>query len=336
MLMRGAVSIMIFALALILVVRAASLNGAARILYSLQNEITGRDRKSAEKNVAGPEARRALSQLPNVVRFREVAGRGLLLDAWINDAGPYVFALDTGAGATIISERVAREARIAIYRNRTTSISGLSGVNNFAGQEASARSIAIGDLNNKLPAKGLVVVTGGLPLDVDGVLDPTEAYAPLGYVIDMPRNEISAFDPRTAPLRIGDVQAGGAIVAWLFDAGSRRPYITLTPGGGRALLDTGSSFGLGVSENAARALAIIVDAGRENISGVQDLGGGTISARRINPATVHIGSLVLQKVPTDLISGANSAAPILLGRDALRPFRLTFDPLNRLIEFAPE
>ncbi len=51
---------------------------------------------------------------------------------------------------------------------------------------------------------------------------------------------------------------------------------------------------------------------------------------------VFVGSLALRKVPTDLLSGASTASPILLGRDALRPFRLTFDPLNRLIEFAPQ
>ena len=36
-----------------------------------------------------------------------------------------------------------------------------------------------------------------------------------------------------------------------------------------------------------------------------------------------------------MISGASSDAPVLLGLNALRPFRLRFDPLHRLIEIAP-
>jgi hypothetical protein len=50
---------------------------------------------------------------------------------------------------------------------------------------------------------------------------------------------------------------------------------------------------------------------------------------------VSIGSLVLEKVPTDILIGAHEGAPVIIGRDALYPFRLTFDPASRLIEIAP-
>src|SRR5437762_3528378 len=56
----------------------------------------------------------ATHTLPAPVRFREEPGRGLLVRAWVNGAGPYTFALDTGAGGTIISERVAAEAKVGI------------------------------------------------------------------------------------------------------------------------------------------------------------------------------------------------------------------------------
>src|SRR5437868_813301 len=49
----------------------------------------------------------ATRTLPAPVRFREEPGRGLLVRTWVNGTGPYTFALDTGAGGTIISERVA-------------------------------------------------------------------------------------------------------------------------------------------------------------------------------------------------------------------------------------
>jgi hypothetical protein len=44
---------------------------------------------------------------------------------------------------------------------------------------------------------------------------------------------------------------------------------------------------------------------------------------------------VLRNIPTDVISGAPAETPALLGLNALRPFRMRFDPLHRLIEIAP-
>lgn len=339
--MRNAVSIMVFALALIIIQWAASMKGAAHFLRSLEQDYIARtikpdtrtrlerkDKQGNEKQLAGT--------LPTDVPFREVEGRGLLVDVWINDKGPYAFAVDTGAGATIISVRVARAAHLALYPNRNTNVGGLSGTHSFAGQEATARNLAIGSQTNQLPAIGLIIVAENLPPDIDGVLDPTEAYSPLGYVIDMPRSVLSAFDPRATPLRIGAASSDGAVVPWLSDSESHRPYVALAPSGQRALLDTGSGFGLALSERAAKSLGIFVNIRREASDGVYDIAGGSLLARRINPATVYIGSLALHKVPTDLLSGVDAAAPSLLGRDALRPFRLTFDPLNHLIEFAPE
>ena len=261
-----------------------------------------------------------------------------MASAWVNGAGEYTFAIDTGAGATILSERVALEARLSFNGNRA-SISGLSGVGAGAGREAVVRSLAIGDKDNFLPSKNptLVVVTAGLPPGIDGVLDPTESYWPLGYSINMPEGEISAFDPRVNPVRPGDAPPDGAVVPWLLDARTRRPFVMLDLGR-RALLDTGSGFGLAISESVARSSGIMFGETRDSRSSrsnVRDLGGGMIAARRVTPITVRIGSLTLRRIPTDLISGVDSGAPILLGREALQPFHITFDPANRLIKLAP-
>lgn len=271
--------------------------------------------------------------MPAPVRFREVEGRGLLARVWVNNSGPYNFAIDTGAGATIISRRVAAEARVALTGARSVALSGLSGVQGTQGREASTRTLAIGAPENLLPARGLAIVTDALPSDLDGVLDPAEAYHPFGFVINLPADTISAFDPRTAPLRGQPAPPGGAIVPWLSDGSSRRPFVMLDAGR-RALLDTGSGFGLAINETAARSFGIDATRGRER-AGVRDLGRGNVSARRVAPVTIQIGSLVLRRIPTDLLAGASSGAPILLGRDALRPFEITFDPLSRLIRLRP-
>jgi hypothetical protein len=50
---------------------------------------------------------------------------------------------------------------------------------------------------------------------------------------------------------------------------------------------------------------------------------------------VAIGALVLRGVPTDILSGIEKDAPTILGRDALYPFRISFDPTRRLIKIVP-
>jgi hypothetical protein len=280
-------------------------------------------------------ARSIIFELPRTVRFREESGRGLLVGAWVNGAGPYTFAIDTGAGATLLSRRVADEGRVALSGRRPLMIGGLSGAGAVPSYEANIRSLALGDSQNLLPSSGLVLVTERLAPGIDGVLDPVEAYGSLGFEIDIVRGEMTAFDPRRTPLRRGtaNLPPDGTIVSWLTDGQSRRPFVMLE-GGKRALLDTGSGFGLALTEEAARALGIIPGRGRQR-GDVRDLSGGSIPAHRIAPTTVRLGAMVLRGIPTDLLASARAGSPILLGRDALRPFRLSFDPLSRLIRIVP-
>ena len=272
--------------------------------------------------------------LPATATFRESDRRGLIVRAWVNGTGPYDFAVDTGAGATILSPRVAGEARVEVEAGgRGIEVGGLSGQTVRGGQRAFPRTLSVGSRENVLPGRGLFIVAPGLPEDVDGVLDPVESYAPHGFVVDMPAGELRAFDPRATPVRTADAPPGGAVVRWLTDGSSGRPYVMLAEGR-RALLDTGSGFGLAVDEAAARALGIIPSGGGRRRES-RDLAGGEIASRRVDAATVSVGPLVLRRVPTDLLVRAEKGAPVILGREALRPFRLTFDPLHRLIMLDP-
>ncbi|HYG79981.1 MAG TPA: aspartyl protease family protein [Pyrinomonadaceae bacterium] len=274
------------------------------------------------------------SVLPRPVRFREEDGRGLLARAWVNGQGPYTFAIDTGAGGSLLSRRVAAEAGVRETGGRPVWIGGLSGAGSVAGRNAVVRSLALGDEQNVIQSDGRFVVTERLAPGVDGVVDPAEAYGSLGFEIDLARGQMTAFDPRQTPLRRNEnLPPDGTVVQWLTDGQSRRPFVMLE-GGRRALLDTGSGFGLAVTADAARALGIMPGRGRQH-GDVRDLGGGSITAHRIPPATVRVGSLVLRGIPTDLLTTARAGSPVLLGRDALRPFRLTFDPVNRLIRIVP-
>jgi predicted aspartyl protease len=306
---------LLFAVLLILttVGRAASSGAALSVAQNTRQRVNGR------AAVAEPT-------VPRPASFREVSGRGLIVRTWINSAGPFNFAIDTGAGATLLSPRVADEARVTIRSGRSTSIAGLSGAS-ISARNASIQSVAIGDSENYLPAKGEALVTSGLPADLDGVLDPTEVFSPLGYVIDLPQRELSAFDPQTTPIRKKDQPAEGAVVAWLREGHGRRPFVMLD-NGDRALLDTGSSLGLAIRDSGSSDR-------KAPAYDVRDVGGGQISARRVAATTITIGSLTLRRIPTDLVSGTEADAPVLLGLSALRPFRLRFDPVHRLIEIAP-
>src|SRR4030095_9789981 len=104
--------------------------------------------------------------------------------------------------------------------------------------------------------------------------------------------------------------------------GSRRPFVRLEDGR-LVLLDTGSAFGLAISAR------LVTD---ERVSGrTIDIGGGSVSSRRGAPTNVSIGTLTLRSVPTDVLSGTEKGAPALLGRDALYPFKMVFDPVHKLI-----
>lgn len=263
--------------------------------------------------------------LPHSVTFREVRGRGLLVTTWINSIGPFTFAIDTGAGITIISSRVAAQAAVPMRQGSRPSIAGLSGVT-MSARDGTVQSIALGETENRLPARTDVIVSDGLPRDLDGLLDPNDAFGQLGYSIDIPHQELSFFDPRESGLSTRSQPADGAVVSWQQLGNSRRPFVTLSTGE-QALIDTGSSLGFAIHDSSQT-----LPASRSSV--VRDV-GGSVSAHRVAPRTVSIGSLVLRNVPTDLISGATADAPVLLGLNALHPFRLRFDPLHRLIEIAP-
>src|SRR5215213_4746746 len=166
--------------------------------------------------------------LPRAVRFREEEGLGLLVRAWVNGRGPYTFAIDTGAGGSLLSRRVAVEAGVRETGGPPVMIGGLSGAGRVAGHNAVVRSLALGDAQNVLQSNGQFVITERLAPGVDGVLDPAEAYGSLGFEIDLARGQMTAFDPRQTPLkRAENLPPDGTIVPWLTDGQGRRPFVML-------------------------------------------------------------------------------------------------------------
>jgi hypothetical protein len=192
-------------------------------------------------------------------------------------------------------------------------------------REAVVGRLSLGSLNNTITSQKRALIVPSLPPGIDGILDPTDTYSPFGYTIDISRRTIEAVD--TSILRGRERGEERAIVPWVQRGDGNRPFVRL--GDGRvALVDTGSSFGLAVSGRDA-----IIIGGQSKREAVRDLGNGSIFSRRVSPTTISIGQLVLRGIRTDILSRMDDDAPVILGRDALYPFRITFDPQRRLIEF---
>ena len=286
----------------------------------------------ASRPEVSPVARvaRSIPTLPLPAEFRLQKESGLLLRVWLNGSGPYTFAIDTGAGLNVITERAAADARLPFKTVRPTMMGGLTAATISSDREAVINQMALGDRANTLTSQKTAVIVPSLSPGVDGILDPTEAYAPFGYSIDMSNQRIEAVDTNWPSARSFQRVEDGAVVPWVRMGGSNRPFVRL--GDGRvALIDTGSGFGLAVSDRSA--VIIGNERGRGNTQGVRDIGGGTIFSRRVSPSTISIGELELRGIPTDILSHLQDDAPVILGRDALYPFKITFDPRRRLIEF---
>lgn len=280
---------------------------------------------------AAPQRSPGAISAPLPARLRVEKDRGLLLATWINGKGPYVFAVDTGAGMNLITQKVASESQLTIRSVRPTKLGGLSGVTTTSNREAVIDEIGFGERSNIVRATRTALVVPFLPSGVDGILDPTDAYSPFGYSIDMPNRLIEPLLSSATTAQSARLSGEGATVPWLQNGDPTRPFVRL--GDGRlALIDTGSSFGLAVNGRGAVIVGPRVE--RQQSQGNRDIGGGSITSRRVAPTTISIGELVLQHVPTDILFGVDDDAPVILGRDVLYPFKITFDPQRRLIQFS--
>jgi Aspartyl protease len=300
----------------------ATVGWAGPILGTAHQHVS---RTESSASIPAIRAQRPVS----VIRFTDESDRGLLVSGWIGRAGPFVFAIDTGAGVSIISRNVAVRTGLRITESGKPLVGGLSTSPIASNEEAQIPSLALGTRDNTVPGRIVAAVVPTLPNSIDGILDPTEVFSPFGYSVDLPNRELIVFDTTSRGLRITDNPKGGAVVRWVREPGGHRPFVKL--GDGRlALLDTGSGFGLALN---ARSTATGLNHGRRETT--HDLGGGRVQSQRVAPETVSIGSLVLKGVPTEVLTGVAPGTPIILGRRALFPFKIIFDPTARLIAFEP-
>lgn len=272
------------------------------------------------------------------IPLREERSVGLVARAWVNGEGPFTFVLDTGAGVTIVSPRVAGVPGVRVAADEPVTLAGMGGGAPVRAPRVWLGRLSLGSAGRVVPARGSALVVETLPPGVDGIIDPTEAFAPLAFAIDFTQPELRLFDPVATPVSEAAPPPGGAVMRWLDRgeggrANDQRPYVQLN-GARRALIDTGSSLGLVLSE-AEAALLRVAFSRDDEWRPMRDIAGSRTWARRVRPITIDLDGMTLSRVPTDVISGAHENVPVLIGRAALRPFLVVFDPRHRLIAFAP-
>lgn len=271
-----------------------------------------------------------VQSVPSTLSVRLRDGRdGLVANAWINGEGPFTFAVDTGAGVSLITRNVVERAHLEVNKSRRPLVGGLSTSPIASNQEARLSGLSLGIPSNRITTKAVAAVVADLPGSIDGILDPTDVFSPLGYSVDLPNRELRVFDPASGGVRLNQVPRGGAVVRWVREAGNNRPFVRL--GDGRlALIDTGSGFGLALTDGR-----VVGSRSHADVDNRHDLGGGRVQSQEIQPQRVSIGALVLNGVPSDVLIGVAPGTPNILGRRALFPFKITFDPVARLISFEP-
>ena len=142
------------------------------------------------------------------IRLRDESS-GLLASGWINGAGPFVFAIDTGAGVSLISRSVVERTRLQATRSRRPLVGGLSTSPISSDHETRVTGLALGRRDNQVPGSFSAAIVGNLPGSIDGVLDPTDVFRPFGYSFDLPNRELHVFDTATYRLRLNNVPPDG-------------------------------------------------------------------------------------------------------------------------------
>jgi hypothetical protein len=113
----------------------------------------------------GREARVVARPLP--AHFRVQKETGLLVRVWLNGSGPYIFAIDTGAGLNVITERAAGESRLPVRSVRPTLMGGLTVARISSSREAVVGQMAVGDRSNSLTSQKTALIVPSLAPGVD-------------------------------------------------------------------------------------------------------------------------------------------------------------------------
>jgi len=256
-----------------------------------------------------------------IIPFRP-ANDHLFVSATVNGKGPFDFLLDSGAGMSVLSSRLADSLRIAVKGNIPTRGVGGYGSIGFA----TIDSLALGDLTlqfSRVTILDFSSLDTNLGWPLGGILG-YDFFARFKTTVDFDgrRLVLSRSDGKPCPIEAQSAP---------FDVFAQVPVMEVYVNGRptRVMLDLGAQTGL-VLRGHARALAgIEISRGEESrirISGV----GGTRAMRQVTIDSLRIGNVTLRE-PTALVAEDFASMPFpeyiegLLGVTILKRFNLVID-----------
>ncbi len=256
-----------------------------------------------------------------IIPFR-LTNDHLFVSATVNGKGPFDFLLDSGAGMSVLSSRLADSLGIAAKGNIPTRGVGGYGSIGFAAID----SLGLGDLAlqfSRITILDFASLDTSLGRPLGGILG-YDFFARFKAVIDFDgrRLVLSRSDAKPCPVAAQSVP---------FEVFAQVPVMEIYVNGrpARVVLDLGAQTGL-VLRGHARALAGI-DITREERSKIRISGvGGTKAMRPAAIDSLRIGNITL-KEPTALVAADFASMPFpeyiegLLGVTILKRFNLVID-----------
>lgn len=260
------------------------------------------------------------ADLPPGVLPTRTCGQAFLVDATINGRGPYALLIDTGAGDTCLSSRVAAQLSADCGRCWLLGFSATGGM--FAiHQVVHVRELRVGDATIRgfdaavFDLHNLETILGGR---CDGVLGYS-AFRTVLLTLDYPAGAVRIDSGRLDP------SAGPGTVPLL---SPDSPTIHLDVNGAtvRALIDTGDSSALQLPSSLRPEF---VNPPRPVGSALAADGPAVFREGRLR------GSVALAGIT--LMNPIIDVGPVtLVGADVLRHFVVTLDQRSRLVRFTPQ
>lgn len=226
----------------------------------------------------------------------ESCGNFFIASVMLNGEGPWDFLMDSGAGRTLLSPHVMKEAGLGRR------------IDELAIGEFQAFEIGY----DRLDMRELSAALG------------RRVYGILGHPVFAGALMTWDFPEGTIELQVGELPANGeGVIAAQEDI---RPFVRARAGGTSrwVLIDTGSSRGLTLRSPDALPMSspLQTTGARARVDGTYLVNTGRMSG------TASVGPM---QIETPVV--ANSVSVDLVGQEVLRHFRITFDQQNDRIRF---
>ncbi len=272
---------------------------------------------SGALRLAGPEP----TSVPLVIRYGRPLARVM-----VNDEGPFLFLLDTGATFSVVSKRLAGKLNMRPLATKQHVYDALGTKTTYRFYEVGRISVGAADATRVwATVQDFASSQAGFHPALEGILG-FDLFRSVLMTID--------YEQERLVLRAGTLDASDDAEVLPYELTRGTPTVRLTVGGeeGEFLLDSGSNGSIQVPNDLARLLPL----DRERFSQPATLSGGkraqTVNARLVQ--SLAIGGIEIQEPLIGWIEGHENARS-LIGGLILKYFAITFDPASEVVYLEP-